>query len=126
MLTDPSLKEIQKAWHGSLKAYLIGFISSLFLTILSFSLVGTHFLSGQSLVYSLIFLALLQAVCQLIFFLHLGQEEKPRWETLVFGFMLLILLIIVIGSLWIMHDLHQRGMQKMHTHFENGKGHMND
>ena len=29
-------------------------------------------------------LALLQAIVQLLFFLHVGQEAKPRWETLVF------------------------------------------
>ena len=43
----------------------------------------------------------------------MGQEAKPRWETLIFCFMVLILLIIVIGSLWIMNDLNERVMPEM-------------
>ena len=105
-----SLAEVQKEWHGTLKSYLIGFAASLLLTMASFFLVITKYLSGRSLIYAVICLAIAQAACQLRFFLHLGQEAKPRWETLIFYFMLLILLIIVIGSLWIMYDLNERMM----------------
>jgi len=102
---EPSLKTIQSYWHGSYKSYWIGFIGSLILTCISFSLA---LLKSPYLPYALSFLALIQAVFQLRFFLHLGQEEKPQWETLIFYFMLLILLIIVLGSLWIMYDLNAR------------------
>lgn len=113
MTTELSLQEIKKEWHGSLKSYIIGFIVSILLTILSFSLVVTRILSGQILVHTLIVLALTQAIVQLLFFLHLGREDKPRWETLVFYFMILILVIVVIGSLWIMYDLNDRVMSNM-------------
>lgn len=113
MSTDLSLKEIQKEWHGTLKSYLIGFFSSVLLTGISFSLVITKALTGHVLIYTIVGLAILQAIIQLIFFLHLGQEAKPRWETFIFCFTVLILLIIVIGSLWIMHDLDERMMPKM-------------
>jgi cytochrome o ubiquinol oxidase operon protein cyoD len=110
MITDLSLQEIKKEWRGSLRVYLIGYTLSLLLTIVSFGLVVTQMLSGSRLVYTLIGLALTQAAVQLIFFLHVGQEAKPRWETLVFFFMLLVLLIVVIGSLWIISDLNVRTM----------------
>lgn len=110
MHPDLSLQETQKEWHGSLKSYLIGFISSLLLTSLSFLIVVAHLVSERALSYTLVALALLQAVLQLLFFLHLGQEAKPRWETLVFYFMVIILLIIAVGSLWIMFDLNERTM----------------
>lgn len=113
MSTELSLKEMKKHWHGSMTAYMIGFIASLLLTVISFSLAYTKFLSGSTLVYALVLLALMQAIVQLLFFLHLGQEAKPRWETLIFGFMVLTLLIIVVGSLWIMHDLDDRVMSDM-------------
>lgn len=102
---EPSLKEIQKEWHGSYTSYAIGLGLSLVLTGLSFSLFSSH--------YALMGLALVQGLIQLIFFLHLGQEPKPRWETLSFYFMMLILLIVVIGTLWIMYDLDQRVMSNM-------------
>ena len=65
---------------------------------------------NNALIYAIIVLALAQALVQLLFFLHVGQEAKPRWETRAFCFMVLILLIIVIGSLWVMHDLNDRMM----------------
>lgn len=113
---DLTLKEIKKEWHGTLKAYIIGFTASLLLTVISFLLVATRLLSDQHLIYVIVFLALAQAVIQLIFFLHLGQEAKPRWETVVFCFMVVVLLIIAIGSLWIMHDLNERVMAGMNAH----------
>lgn len=108
-----SLKAIQKEWHGTVKSYLIGFIASLLLTTLSFALVFTQALTGPALVYTIIGLALTQAILQLLFFLHVGQEPKPRWETLVFLFMVMVLMIIVGGSLWIMNDLNDRVMSEM-------------
>lgn len=108
-----SLKETQKEYHGTLKSYLIGFLASLLLTLLSFTLVAAKLLSGQHLIYTIAGLSLTQAILQLLFFLHVGQEAKPRWETLVFCFMVLILLIIVIGTLWIMSDLNERMMSNM-------------
>lgn len=108
-----SLKETQREWHGTLKSYLIGFVASLILTSLSFGIVLTQFLLGPTLVYTLIGLAVAQTIVQLIFFLHIGQEAKPRWETFIFCFTVLILLIIVIGSLWIMNDLDDRMMGNM-------------
>lgn len=89
---------------------MIGFIASILLTSASFYLVYAKSLQGTGLIFAIVFLALVQAVFQLLFFLHVGQEDKPRWETLVFYFMVSILLIIVIGSLWIMFDLNDRVM----------------
>lgn len=113
MTSELSLKEIKKEWHGTLASYAIGFTASIILTTISFLLVITRFLSGQSLIYAITGLALVQAIFQLLFFLHLGKEPKPRWETIIFFFMLLILLIIVVGSLWIMYDLNDRLMPGM-------------
>ncbi len=96
---EHSLKEIQKEWHGTPKDYVIGFTASLLLTALSFSLVLAKIASGSVLFYLLIALALLQAGIQLLCFLHLGQEAKPRWETTIFAFMVMVLLIITAGSL---------------------------
>lgn len=113
MTTELNLSEVKKEWHGTLKSYVIGFIISLILTAISFLLIIVQSIPKQILVYTLISLALAQAVIQLLFFLHLGQEAKPRWESFIFYFMLLILLIIAIGSLWIMYDLNDRVMENM-------------
>lgn len=112
-MSELSLAQIKKEWHGSLKAYVIGFAACLLLTTTAFALVVTETLSGSTLVNTLVALALVQALFQLVFFLHVGQEAKPRWETLTFILMFVILLIIAIGSLWIMNDLNERMMPDM-------------
>lgn len=113
METELSLPEIKKEYHGTLSAYIVGFISCLVLTGISFSLVVTKALDGDNLLYALALLAIVQAFFQLLCFLHLGQEAKPRWESIIFWFMTLVLLIIVAGSLWIMYDLDERMMVGM-------------
>lgn len=113
MHDDLSLKEIQKEYHGTYKSYFIGFFLCLILTGASFGLVITKALEGNHLIFAIVGLALVQAVLQLILFLHVGQEAKPRWETIILCFMVMVLLIIAGGSLWVMHDLDQRMMPGM-------------
>lgn len=119
MTAELSLKETQKEWHGSYKSYIIGFILCLLLTIVSFLLVYSKLLTGHTLAYTLIGLGIVQAIIQMLFFLHVGQEDKPRWETISFCFMVMCVLILVIGSLWVLNDLNERVMPEMaqtHSH----------
>jgi cytochrome o ubiquinol oxidase operon protein cyoD len=116
MQDNLSLKKIKKGWHGTLRSYVIGLVVSLLFTVIAFSLVAFRVIDGDALKFSVIGLAILQAAAQLLFFLHLGRESQPRWETLVFFFMVMVVLIIVIGTLWIMYDLNNRVMSGMaHT-----------
>lgn len=107
-----SLDEELKEWHGSARHYWIGFFLSILLTGVAFFLVMAGF-KGSAILYTIIGLALLQAVCQMIFFLHLGEEAHPKWETGLALFMALVAAIIVIGSLWIIFDLDSRTMDGM-------------
>lgn len=116
MSEELSLIEIQKEYHGTLKAYLIGFTASVLLTIASFGLVVSGLLQRDVLIYAILGLALTQAIVQLLFFLHAREGAKPRWELVVFYFMVAILLIVVAGSLWIMHDLNDRVMTMDMSH----------
>lgn len=118
-MKEPNLKQVQHEWHGTYNAYAIGFAGSLLLTCISFFLVYMQILAPTTLIYVIVALALVQAYVQLRFFLHVGQEPPPRWETVVFYFMVMILLIIAVGSLWIMYDLNERVMKMPnmeHTH----------
>jgi cytochrome o ubiquinol oxidase operon protein cyoD len=92
--------------HGTLKSYVIGFIFSIYLTVTAYLLVVDHTLSGWALMLLIASLALAQFLVQLLFFLHLGRETKPRWKLLVFIFMIVIVVILVGGSLWIMANLN--------------------
>lgn len=95
----------------TLTKYIIGFVLSLVLTGVAFVLVVNEVLSGLALLWALGGLALVQMVVQLIFFLHLGDEAGPRYKLASFAFMVGILLIIVVGSIWIMNNLNYNMME---------------
>lgn len=91
--------------HVSLLTYINGYALSLYLTLTAYLAVTHHLFSNHTLIYCIIGLALLQFLVQVLFFLHLGHETRPRWKLVVFLFMLLIVGILVFGSLWIMSNL---------------------
>jgi cytochrome o ubiquinol oxidase operon protein cyoD len=92
----------------TLRTYITGFVSSVVLTVAAYVMVVDNAFSKWTLAIVVALLALVQFMVQLVFFLHLGQDTKPRFKVGVFLFMLLVLLIIVVGSLWIMHSLNYR------------------
>lgn len=100
-------------YHSTFKSYVIGFLLSLVFTFGAYFLVSEHLLAGVALGICLGALALAQAAIQLLYFLHLGKEGKPHWNTLFFFFMFTVLVIIVLGSLWIMYSLDYRVMGTM-------------
>ncbi len=95
----------------SYRSYITGFIISLSFTFSAYGLVVAHLNTGHRwpgdhvLLPIIIVLALAQFIVQLVYFLHLGVEPRPRWKLLVFGFMTLVVAILVFGSLWIMNNL---------------------
>lgn len=97
------LKKIKAV--GKFESYIIGFIFSLILTLVAYFSVAEHLISGWSLLLTVGALAFVQVVVQLVFFLHLGQEPAPPWNLICFLFMVLVVFIIVIGTLWIMYQL---------------------
>jgi cytochrome o ubiquinol oxidase operon protein cyoD len=98
---QPTIKES----HGGLMSYIVGFISSIVLTIVAFMLVMSHALSSVWTITIIVALAVIQVLVQLFFFLHLGRESKPRWNLYILLSALMVIGIIVGGSLWIMNNL---------------------
>lgn len=96
------------AERGTSRSYATGFALSIILTLLAY--VGTvkHVLRGKSLMVALLALAVVQFVVQLFFFLHIGRETKPRWKLLMLFLMIIFVLIVVLGSIWIMYNLNYR------------------
>lgn len=99
---------------GTFRSYLVGFTASISLTVAAYLFVWRHVSSHHllyahsSLIFAIISLAVTQLVVQLVFFLHLGRESKPRWNLLVLALAAAIVLILVLGSLWIMSSLNYR------------------
>lgn len=102
------MKTSPPAEHKTLVSYIAGFVSSVVLTITAYILVVQDSFSKEVLVGTILGLAILQLFAQLYFFLHLGRETKPRWKLTIFAFMTMVLMIVVLGSLWIMYSLDYR------------------
>jgi len=94
--------------RGTPRMYVSGFVASIVLTLTAYLLVVNHALSRRILIGAVVALALTQFLVQVVFFLHLGRETKPRWKLAVFLFMTMVVLILVFGSLWIMTNLNYR------------------
>lgn len=94
----------------TLQAYITGFVLCVAITLVAYFSVVNHQFSGNALLYWIGWLALIQFFVQMIFFLHLGRESKPRWKLVVFWFMTLVVVILVFGSLWIMTNLNYHHM----------------
>lgn len=92
-------------WNVSFKPLVLGLVFSLILLVTAWR-VETHYqVQTATLEMLLISFAVILAVLQLVFFMHIGLESKPRWNTMFFFLMLFITFILVGGSIWIMHNL---------------------
>lgn len=85
------------------KSYVVGFILSVITTLLAYIFVVNELWPPQMLVYIVLGIAVVQLVVQMVFFLHLGRGS--RWKAVTFYFTLLVVGIIVVGTIWIMHNL---------------------
>jgi cytochrome o ubiquinol oxidase operon protein cyoD len=90
---------------GTVKSYTMGFGLSLILTVAAYLLASHNLAHGWALLLTLGALAISQLLVQLLFFLHLGHEAKPRWNLTAFLFATMVVVIVVFGSLWIMKNL---------------------
>lgn len=92
--------------------YSLGFTASIVLTIVAYLLVTASPLQGATRIAAIIALAVVQLIVQLTCFLHIGQEASPRHRLFSFIGMFIVLLIVVIGSLWIMSNLDYNMMHR--------------
>lgn len=101
-----NVRVAEPTFRQALKKYTMGLATALVVTIVAFWIVTGHAVIGGWLQAVLMTLALVQLGVQLVFFLHLGEESRPRWQLTAFLFTLIMVSVIVIGSLWIMNNLN--------------------
>jgi len=102
--------------HGSRRSYLIGFALSSVLTAIPFWLVMSDVLGNPGATsVAVIVLAVVQIVVHTICFLHVNTRAEGGWTLVAYVFTAVILLIVVLGSLWIMYHLNTNMMPGMMT-----------
>lgn len=97
-------------------SYIVGFVLSVVATIIAYLFVVNHVWPMQVLVYVIMGLAVVQLTVQVVFFLHIGRGSRLKLVT--FGFALLVILIVVVGSIWIMNNLDYNMMHMTHDEIE--------
>lgn len=106
------LQEMKTENHGSIRSYTIGFILSIVLTFAAYIAVMIHensyhkVLSHELLIPLLLIFAFAQLVVQLVFFLHILNESKPRWNLFFFVSTFSLVLLVVVMSIWIINHLN--------------------
>ncbi|MDG0969334.1 MAG: cytochrome o ubiquinol oxidase subunit IV [Porticoccaceae bacterium] len=91
---------------GSLSEYLLGLSLSVILTAVPFAVVMSGTL-GETLSIILILLcAIGQVMVQLVFFLHMNTSSQQMWNSVSGIFVVLLVVILIVGSLWIMQHLN--------------------
>lgn len=84
-------------------SYVIGFILSIVTTVIAYVFATQQLWSVDILVIVIMSIAVVQLVVQMIFFLHIGHGS--RWKLISFIFTMLVVLIVVVGSIWVMYHL---------------------
>lgn len=90
------------------RSYVIGFVLSVATTLLAYFFVVNNLWHKDMLVFIVLGIAVLQLVVQVVFFLHIGRGS--RWKLATFIFMLIVVLIVVVGSVWVMYHLNYNMM----------------
>ncbi|NUX58101.1 cytochrome o ubiquinol oxidase subunit IV [Paraburkholderia youngii] len=98
--------------HGSFGSYMTGFVLSVILTVAAFAIVMTGTLTGQSALFAIAGLAVVQILVHLVFFLHMNTSSSQRWNVTAFAFTALTAVIVIGGTLWVMHNVSMNMMSR--------------
>jgi cytochrome o ubiquinol oxidase operon protein cyoD len=90
--------------------YTIGLAVAVILTAISFWVANTSLLWGPGIPLGLAVLAIAQMGIHLVFFLHITTGPDNTNNVLALAFGVLIVLLVVVGSLWIMTNLNDNMM----------------
>ena len=96
--------------HASMRDYAIGFALSVVLTAIPFWLVMTgQFSNGVTAAIIMVFAAV-QVVVHMVYFLHMSPKAEGGWTMTTLLFTIIVVVIMLAGSLWVMHHLNTNMM----------------
>ncbi|WP_353190726.1 cytochrome o ubiquinol oxidase subunit IV [Pandoraea pnomenusa] len=100
--------------HSTLRGYATGFILSVILTAIPFWFVmGNVFERSSTTAILILFLAGIQIIVHMIYFLHMNGKSEGGWNLLSLIFTIVLVVITLSGSLWVMYHLNQNMMPGM-------------
>lgn len=98
----------QQGCRRELRTYLIGFGLALVLTVIPFAMILLGGMSAGLTMAVVGVFAIVQVVVHLRFFMGIGLSERKREDLDLILFSTLVMLIIILGTVWIMGNLAMR------------------
>lgn len=101
--------------HASLRDYVTGFALSVLLTAVPFGLVMGGPVASSAVIAGIILVcAALQVVVHMVYFLHMNPRSEGGWNLLALVFTGVLVVIVLAGSLWVMHHMNTNMMPSGH------------
>ena len=101
--------------HVSAKEYMTGLLLSLLLTAIPFWLVMAKVLPTPTITTLVILaFAMVQVVVHMVYFLHMNPKSEGGWNLIALIFTAVLLVIVLIGTLWVMHHMNTNMMPATH------------
>lgn len=94
------------------RRYVIGYGGSMLLTLMVFAIAHQFGIETTGVYLAIGLLGLAQLIVQLVYFLHIDRRRSSREDLDLILFSTLVLLIIILGTVWILGNLAIR----MHMH----------
>ena len=94
--------------HPTSSSYVIGFAACIALSLAAYQLVVSAVYSPAITAFLVVLCALAQLGVQLVCFLHVHRPEGRGWNLPVLIFAVVVVVILVGGTVWIMHALSDR------------------
>lgn len=111
-MTENHITAHDGAGHGSVASYIVGFFLSIIFTVIAFYIVMEHALSTAATAISLGVLAALQIFVQSAFFLHVSLSPEKRVDLVSYLFSLFVAIVIIFGTLFVMHNASYNMMSR--------------
>lgn len=100
--------------HGTRRSYMTGFVLAVILTFIPFALVmAGGFASARLTAFVVLAFAILQIVVHMIYFLHMNLKSEGGWRFISLVFTMIVLIIALVGTMWVMHNMNSYMMPGM-------------
>ncbi len=100
------------AKSNGIRGYIIATVLCALLSLVSFATIIMG-VERNIAVFILFFSALAQIVIQFRYFLHIDSSKQAREDLQLILFSSLLMMIMVLGTIWILEDLSERMMSFM-------------
>ena len=85
---------------------MVGLSLSIILTAIPFAIVMSGSLNETTSIVLILLCAVGQVMVQLVFFLHMNTSSEQMWNSVSAVFVILLVMILIVGSVWIMQHLN--------------------